>query len=460
MNIRTSSAAVLSFVLISSNAFARGSYREIWQNSESTIQSFKTVSKCTERVWPGLSWKGYSFLSVNNSKDLQVAYDVDTDQTYRISLKDLENSKGAYQAYDFFKSNGKDWVSVNESFVKWGAGKQALFALGAHESFHYIGQRGWAYKEGRGGRGTDIPVRWEPRYYRAKLYANLREAFLNPSMQKEALGKAAFWFNKWKNEFPNEVLAATDGYEGTAKYADHISKGLAIHGCKATEEQLAIVVRESVATSPIFTDFVKSNGGLAADLEGYPIGAVASFLLRWRFPVDGWQSRVASKADTPLEILLENVVPLSDELLSNETAKFIQSSRAEQKIVNDYIGDTINKLKGDYVVVLIPQDYKPGATGYSGFYNDTQTDFRYSILSEALMLKGKAGYFRTAENAVQFSGTSSPCKEWGWQFVVAANELQVSGDAGFVQSLKIVGQAKGALKTSFRDSVKYFCVGE
>lgn len=458
MIFRASSATVLSILMLSSNVFARGGYRDIWQNSESTIQSFKNVSKCTERIWPGLSWKGYSFLSVKNSKDRQVAYDVDTDKTYRISLKDLENSEGAYQAYDFFKSNGKNWVAVNESFVQWGAGPQALFSLGAHESFHYIGQRGWAYKSG--SRGTDIPVRWEPRYYRAKLYANLREAFLDTSTHQAQLGKAAFWFNKWKTEFPNEALAVTDGYEGTATYADQISKGLAIHGCGASEEQLAKVARDSVASSPIFGDMLRGSTTLAADLEGYPIGAVSSFLLRWRLPVAGWEARVSSKADTPLEILLENVVPVNDEMVESETAKLIESASSEQKNVEKYIGDTVNKLKGDFVVVSIPQNYKPGSTRYDGFYNDTHAKLRYSILSQALLFQGKAGYFRTAEYAVQFSGTASLCKDWGWQFVVGADELKISGDLGAVQSLKIFGQAKGSLKTSLRDSVKYFCVGE
>lgn len=460
MILRKCSAVALSFTMLSSNAFARGAYRDIWQNSESTIQSFKNVSKCTERIWPGLSWKGYSFLSVKNSRDLQVAYDVDTDKTYRISLKDLDDPRGARQLYDFFESNGKNWVSVNESFVQYLTGPQALFSLGAHESFHHIGQKNWAFKAGAGGRGTDLPVRWEARYYRAKLYSHLREAFLKPATLNESLGKAAFWFNKWKSEFPKEALSTTDGYEGTAKYADQISEGLAILGCDASEIQLAQLARKAVATSEIFEDFIKDERSLGADNEGYPIGGIASFLLRWQFPVAGWEKRVSLTADTPLEILLEKVVPVQSEIDAIESGKFIFRASKQQENADLVLADTINKLKGDFVIVSIPSTYKLGSTSYKGFYNDTSNGFRYSVLGEALVLKGAAGSFRTSDMAIQFNGSSFPCNEWGWNFVVGKNELKVSGNHGLVESSKIVGEAKGVLKTTAGDSIKYFCVGE
>lgn len=428
------------------------------QSAESMIHNFKDVSFCTERIWPAYTWRGYSILGVNLENALQIALDIDhTLSIYPISLDDLEGGEGARSTYAFFESNGKNWVSVNQAYSDDSKGEFGLFELGAHEIFHHVGQKNWKNKSS-GGRGTQIPIHWEPRYYRAMLQKNLREAFIEPENRVVSMGKAKYWFTKWKNEFPLEVNSTTDGYEGTASYAEAISVALAKDGCDAAEGQL-----RSYATSVVKKDMSLINSiRRATDLsiEGYSIGSLASFLLRWDAPVEQWEKRV-EVGESPVEILLQDTEVVIEEADNKLSEEFEAMAAEISRLATTEIGEAQKIMTSDSLVMLmLPRSWKPGSTGYNGFYVDTETSINYGVISDELnfvsgenRLKSEIGLV-----TVRFN-TTHPCEEYGWTIPVRVSDVVAMGSKFIVSGDKIAGTTAGKMKLS-SDGVKWLCAGE
>lgn len=452
--------SILCVLLFAGSAFAHGNHRLVWQNSESIIQSFKNVSKCTERIWPGYTWAGQSFLSYNKKSEKQVAYSVDTNEVFRISLKDLENSDSVQAPYSKFVSKGQQWISVNEDFNRWVPGEQMTFALGAHETFHFVGQKPWVYRSG-GSRGTPIPLQWQPRYYRALLQDNLKKAFLTKQSTEleNYLGKAKYWYDQWKENFPNEVASTTDGYEGTAEYAELISVALALKGCQADESHLENYVLEQVVSRPQFADLLQLSGHSQLDSEGYNIGGLAALLLRWHRPVPEWQSRVA-QGETPVDILLEGLQPQKEERSVKEAERFIEAKDSGQKRIDAMLGETFRILDSpNYLMISIPQAWKSGATSFQGFFTDTERSLSYGVIAQDLSFENSSNVLKANSGIVLVSAETFPCNEGGWSFAILESEAKQIGDKFEIRNPKISGISKGVFKTDSRNQ-KWLCFGE
>ncbi len=100
--------------------------------------------------------------------------------------------------------------------------------------FHNQAQKSWT-RDGVGSRGTLYPVDWKPRLYRRMIFDNLKNYL---SLQNTTSSqKARYWFEKWTREYPEEVKASTDGYEGTARYAESLAKIIVRTGCRGRQSK-------------------------------------------------------------------------------------------------------------------------------------------------------------------------------------------------------------------------------
>lgn len=132
------------------------------------------------------------------------------------------------------------------------------------------------------------------------LYTRLIQAFENPDKQDEYLGKAKFWLDKYTTEFKSEAdsIRATDIAEATARYTENL--GMFI-GKNLSKEYLRKEADKFIRKDQIF---------MAADKESYEIGYVAALIFDEKNP--NWKETFYAAGKGILEVLLENVAPISD----------------------------------------------------------------------------------------------------------------------------------------------------
>ncbi len=412
--------------------------REVWQNAESAIQDFKNVSQCSSRIWPNFSYAGVTVVVVNEKRAQQLAIDLDSRQVYRIKNEDLPG--GAFATYSFFEFKGRKAISVNQNYSTYVTESRSVFALGSHESFHFLGQKNWAGRSS--GRGDFIPVRWEPRYYRAMLQKNLKAAFFDRQNQIIHLRHAKFWFAKWTSEFPNESLATTDGYEGTAEYAEIIAKALATAGCNASESTLRSYAKKAVESSP---DLLKSDYSYALDHEGYYVGSLAALILRFD-RLEAWTDRM-SKGETPVEVLLENISALEQKSSERDVTKFKMLASDKQREVVRKIAPATSVMNYDFTYVWVPGEWQLGALGYDGFFIDSKNGTMYSVISDPVSLRHKENVIEIKAGIVSVDPASHPCEGWGWNIPVLTVAVTQSSDGLFqIKTPRMRGTLRGTLK--------------
>lgn len=418
------------------------SFSAIGENSiPFTLANFQTVSQCMNRVWPGTSFQGHNVLLVNENLEQQWALNMDTGETFRLSLDELENGRSAKAAYSYFESNGRSWLSLNEKILSRPNDPYDVFATGAHEFFHFIGQRNWKVKP-RGFRGTFLPIRWEPRYYRAMMQKNLRMALVSSGEEaSQHLSRAKYWDQLWRAEFPEEVLSSTDDFEGSARYVEVLSTALASQGCRAEEGDLLEFAR---SWSRKDLDLSQTLGFFGLDVEGYSLGALSGFLLRWTSPISKWEDRVA-EGETPVEILLQQSSPEEEAMDQDLAEKFEQSAIQLQIHADSMLAESRDTLRSeDLVYVSFPRGWKPGSTSFAGFYVERDQSFGYGVIRQDLAFQSGDSRVESQKGLVQiFMSRPSPCSFQGWVFPVRESQIEISELSVQVQTSKLNGHFKG-----------------
>ncbi len=239
---------------------------------------------------------------VDSTQNSSWHWNANSNTTQKLENSSLTN-RALESTYSFFEMNNQSALSLNlnpaSHVLK--QDRELLFQLGVHEFFHYTGQKGWKGLDASGSRGTVYPAEWQPRFYRRMIFSNLMASFQIDDAQY--LRNAKFWYEKWAREYPEEVKSTADGYEGTAEYVGRMASIVAKAGCTASESELrrlaASELRDSFGGSVSASHF-------ALDNEGYEIGGLATFILR--FQNGGLTAAVSRMAngETPLQILLEN----------------------------------------------------------------------------------------------------------------------------------------------------------
>lgn len=163
-----------------------------------------------------------------------------------------------------------------------------------------VGRAGWKTTPSA-FRVTPYPINAEPRLLRVSLINALREAWLarTPAQRDRHLAAAAYWHQEWKRKAPEEREPAhdTDVFEGTARYIEATALRHALTGrAEARKGQMAKSV------------FPKRTVAMALDGESYDAGGLAGLILA-ELRMDGWRQQVISNDQSPIDVLLNDIVP-------------------------------------------------------------------------------------------------------------------------------------------------------
>ena len=325
----------------------------------------RTMTQCPERIWSNYNWNGLNILFMYPSQDDSWIWDINTHVIRRIDNRNLFSSTLG-SLFDFFEIIGKRTLSLNMEDEFYISDNQ-LFSVGVHELFHYHGQRGWSRKDnGEQPRyqGTVYPMDDTPRYYRRMLFDNIARYFASDN-NEEYLKQGKYWFDKWVDEYPDELVSSRDNAEGTAVYVETMARALATSGCTATEEQLKNRVLSRVRYT--FGSYV-SGQSLALDREGYDIGGLAALILRFNnSDLLDWNQKMA-EGNNPLEVLFEGVTRVPED--DNESIRQLFShaataiNREYGLILDDDIENYSNK---DYIRVPAPDYWRQSTLSVSFF---------------------------------------------------------------------------------------------
>lgn len=261
--------------------------------------------------------------------------------------------------------------SLKESDIKY---ENESYDLATHELFHFYHQN-TIINDDENSRSTPYPIDYKPRMYRKMLFINLKKAFEVSKNKEKYLGKAKYWQDKWKKEYPEEAkkIHLTDIAEGSAKYFEILAN--------ITEYNMNKV------DLSYYIDKLSNLIGDTRDSESYSIGAMAGLILSQK-KLD-WTSKFFEKNKTIDELLLDNVKPLEDmedKKIEKELKKTISTINEENKeeinFINKFLQDkTIPAIefitpKNDSIMYETDFLYKNHVilTGYTGQVNETSRE--------------------------------------------------------------------------------------
>ncbi|MGE3262272.1 MAG: hypothetical protein AB7K68_10875 [Bacteriovoracia bacterium] len=434
-------------------------------NAEITKRLLTVMSSngCSERIWPGYSWENLTVVFIGD--EVHQAFSAKEKRVFSVSSDQLP-SAAIKTAYFFFKQkDGSEWMSINTALdLSTGPKRNPEevakdnFRLAIHEGFHWVAQKNWHIYEGN--RGTELPIRWEPRLYRSIMFSQLKAALAEKNQTETQLRKARYWYDRWSSEYPDEVISTADGYEGSARYSDWTGYALSELGCDASEAQLSVFVQSILDSNYGFA----MNGDLFAfDVEGYELGSLAAFLLRRDYVNDDWQEKL-SEGQSPVAILLEKFSPVFSEPDLAMQQKFKDSGKKFQEEADKLVGHATALLAAHGTVfVSIPRSWYLGSFSPLGFFIDRATNIQLVPMGMPLTFTSPSGTsaMRSELNAVFLSNPQAPCgSPSDWQFAVSGTKIHFSetGQARLEDSF-FSGNLSGVTAQS-ATGAQWFCAGE
>ena len=405
---------------------------------------------CAERVWNGFNWNDLQFVAVYPSKATSWAWDVAKNEITEVQNSSLSASVLG-SGYEFFERSGKNSASLNMEEET-----SERVELITHEFFHDQGQKNWK-SGGSGSRGTEYPLDWKPRFYRRMIYDALKTYFIGGSQAD--LAAASFWNKKWMQNYPMEVLATTDGYEGTAEYTEIMSSALASLGCNAKDSDLKLAAAKFLEKT---LDMFMSGDQLSLDGEGYAIGSLAALILRFdsKRSLLEWNSQVAA-GRTPLEILLETIPAVQKTVPKELARKFYSSARATNV---EYSKDLDQPIRAwtdkSFVRMGIPSEWLLSNL-YPKFFSTSKVlgaDLFPLRIDHSYKSPTVNGNFVLKAGTVMIIDQSNFC---GRQRIalVPKNSIIQKDDFFEVNSSTAVGTVRAKLKKN-QDGFEYLCVEE
>jgi hypothetical protein len=388
--------------------------------------------KCPDKIWPAYNWSKMSILFVANESQSYIW----RGSTRKLDPLDkgLVPSEARAGTFAYLTFEGQKAVSL-----KMSSDANQIFNMAAHEGFHHLGQTGWAQRHA--GRGTDYPILAKPRLYRRMLFMRLKENFLAKNSAPQSLRKAAYWFNRWKSEFPGENLATADGYEGTARYVELMSSQVAGFGCAASDETLYTSLSSSLDD---LMGHSISGESLSLDGEGYDIGSLAAFTLRFFAADKTWFAKMQT-ALTPVDILLQNVEPLDDSLVSEDEQRFDSLAKGATAQIATWIEpDATHWNDPSFIRIGLSSSEIQGSYSPYGFFQlDSKSALRVIPLADAATFKTGAQIIVANKNAVFFSVANAPCLS-DFTALAKATDVQITGTEVHVNTGKVIGTFSGS----------------
>ncbi len=406
--------------------------------------------QCPERIWPNYNWSKLQVVFVYPSSDTSWLWS-GSDQ----SIKDVRNdqlpSAALESGYEFFELNNLSSVSIDME------NEDEPFQLAVHEFFHDQGQKNEV--DPAGLRGTDYPIQPEPRIFRAMLKQRLYEALQESSREKrtDSLKKAAYWYQKWKSEYPEEFNSSTDGYEGTATYVEYMAVAIADKGCDAP-----IDIILSTASQELIKSEADTPTTLMLDGEGYEIGAAASLLLRANSQID-WFSQI-SLGMPPTEILLGSLNAKKDKAPEATIKRFTDESNMVNEKLYLQIGQDIELLDNhEYVRVAIPMNNLQTNLMPTGFYKTAKIPngmifnlaFEHIFSDSSLQMSASPGKIMMILPD-EIAGCNSSEENPMLYTLVKKSDIKTDGPILTVHSKGIKGSLRGQI-TVDKNGLSYFC---
>lgn len=403
-------------------------------NQEIAEKILGTVSGCAERIWPGYDLKNLNVVLIDKNSEESLAISVKENKIFNINKSALPEV-ATQSLYAYFSINEQNWMSINtEEYVNKKTTQDMLilqtFKLAIHESFHETTQDSWIRAAKK--RGTLVPIKWEPRYYRAMIYHNLVSAYKDKINSKLSLQRAKYWYEKWLTEYPEEAQATTDANEGTARYSDIMAAAVATLGCTAKEDDLNSFI--TLNLSKLMGKEAILNGYLfTLDGEGYHIGALASLILRRDQTHPDWQTLTA-QGQTPLAILMKNIDQSFQEIDDVFKVIFLETQKETQLEVDKYLADTyLSLIQNNSYFISVPSAWfadSAGSIDYLGFYQDAALQLQFRVVYNSLKFisEDKNSTINSGENAV-FLGysASTPCeKNNGFRFIINHENISIN----------------------------------
>jgi hypothetical protein len=402
----------------------------------------EVLLKCPERIWPGMDWSKTQFLFA--SHDSKQAWLISAANPLPELLSASEVPDIAYvAAFTFVNFRGLETVTIALDRYR-DIESSTPFDLAVHEMFHHVGQKGWA--SAGGGRGTLVPLDFEPRYLRAEMAKALKAAYRDSSQ----LRSAANWYEEWSRRYPHEVKSTTDGYEGTARYVDAISRILRKKTCLATDAEIQA---EVVSLLDGFLPF----SGMELDSEGYGMGALAGFLMD-QLGME-WKSG-AALGRTPVTQLLEGKAtnsPVVDPLLKKEFQETF--GQVNQEIDQWRLPFELNLQNKNFVRIAVTSDWIRGSFSPKGFFipKDDPIALYTPFNGEHQFQVASGDWISVADSAVGYRRNElNECESSAWYFLVPRSEIQEDRSKFTAKNQEITFEVNGTLREG-KDGFVYLC---
>lgn len=286
-----------------------------------------SMNMCPEKIWNNYSWNNTDVFFIYASEEIAYKWSGAQDKISQTDFFQLpvQSQKGFF---NFFKKNNRQIISINMDMKI----PIPRFELGIHEGFHFVGQieSGWNLSKSK-SRGTSYPIKFEARYFRKMLFDKLVLALKEDSAN--FYQEAKYWYELWVKNFPTEVIATTDTYEGSAKYVETMATVIVENNCDVSESKL----KQGVIQKLFRLSRLVSPDKPSLDSEGYAIGGLAFLLLRFKTSSIDWQIK-AKAGVNPLESLLNEYnskISIDDLQVRAEYNKKISEQNKEIGLIVD-----------------------------------------------------------------------------------------------------------------------------
>jgi len=361
----------------------------------------EVLLRCPERVWPGIDWSDLQFLFSDPenkdawliSKSSAVPEIVRKDQT----IEDIFEPGFKVGFVDY---RGQRTVAVNTSDLT----AEGSFRLAVHQLFKETAQSQWEIQD-YDDRGVLYPLLPEPRYLRRMGFESLKKAYLaiiEKRSPKNDLAAAAWWLQRWRKSYPEELPMRTDSLEGTALFTEQMSFLFTEAGCGVGGDSFYSA----------YLDYLEPEMRLYADdmlsYEGMSLGSLSSFVLSSLQP--GWFTKMNGKV-MPSDLVLEGIrpEPQADDRVLRDAYREIVAE--QQKQAHHRINSSLDKEKDkDYVRVSIPARWQKGELSIDlSYVLRYRLDTTLLIFDNANDFKGERGSIHIPGKSIVFQSRRNGC---------------------------------------------------
>ncbi len=417
-----------------------------------------TMIDCPSRIWPDYNWKKINILMIQKDKPSLVW----RGQSGQVeSLDENKVPSSARQGlYNFLTWENEPAMSIYVDGKKdsyFISSKDTLMKLIVHEGFHFQGQKNWTSVSS--DRGTTYPIDANPRLYRRLIFDRLKTYFMSNGLDQESLGKAAFWFQKWEKEFPEEKNATTDGYEGTARYVDMMGVMIANRGCSVSDEDLLQSLLKLPKDSPLKNLGYSMQGTeLALDSEGYDLGGLASLTLRLVQKNTAWYEQVKN-GQTPLAILLQNKTPMTDNIDLNLQPIFQKTQDKENIKISTWMDNEIkNSMDSSFARVVFSSGSSQGSYSPEGFYLPKALPGKTLFpLASSYEFQNDEGSITAEAKKVFFDTRSTPCANAAFLTLVPKSDINIQMGRMKITRADLHGEMPASEQTD-SNGFTWYCV--